>query len=582
MPKIVGQSLEEAEQLALGKLQLLKDGNFEDWRVDAIKLELYRQHMESLESNEERGIIIGEAFAKGDDINKLEKYPELIRTISKKDIVAAANKYYGENYLAFFSKMGSTNGEKIEKPGYKAVVSNTTAKSSFAQHLEQIGSSKYTPKYLDFENDITKKVLAPKANLYITNNPQNDIFTLDINYNVGSDKMPRLKEALVMMNDAYTDAYTKSELKNEFAKLGASYWFFSDNSYTGVSITGLEENLDSILILVNSLLTNPKLDQGDVSTLADDEMANRKMEREDISGVAEAAFSWVRYGEESDYLKRLTIKETKGLQAEALLAEFQKTSHYAVDLHYAGQKTPAEATSIIAKRLKLNDNLKEGVGIIETPIVQYNENIVYFINKKKASQTKLYFFANQKPYTVADIPKMEAFNLYFGGGFTGLVLQEIREYRSLAYGAGASFREAENEGAPSYFAGYIGTQADKTTEALEVFHSLVDSMPHKTERIEMIRPYLEQKAFTDHPNFRGLSDYILSLEYEGIHEDPAKLFNEAYKNLEFNDIVEFYEANLKDAPMVTLIVGDKKSIDMKALKKYGRVISIKEKSLYSK
>lgn len=107
-------------------------------------------------------------------------------------------------------------------------------------------------------------------------------------------------------------------------------------------------------------------------------------------------------------------------------------------------------------------------------------------------------------------------------------------------------------------------------------------MPHKTERIEMIRPYLEQSAFTDHPDFRGLSEYMIELQQQGINSDPAQLFSESYKNLSFNDIVKFYETKLQNAPMVTLVVGDKKNIDMDALNKYGKVIIIKEKDLYSK
>jgi len=72
-------------------------------------------------------------------------------------------------------------------------------------------------------------------------------------------------------------------------------------------------------------------------------------------------------------------------------------------------------------------------------VKRYNENIVYFINRKDALQSNIYFMVNGSEFVKEEVPYMEAFNSYFGGGFSGLVLQEIREYRSMAYSASASF-----------------------------------------------------------------------------------------------------------------------------------------------
>jgi len=582
IPKLVGQSLEEAEQLALARLQLLKDGKFEDWRMDAIKKELYRQYQQSIETNEGRGQLIGETFARGGNVEELKSYSERIKNITKEDVISAANTYYGDNYLAFYSKMGSFKGDKIEKPNYKPVISNTKAKSAFAQQLEKIKPLNYTPQFIDFNKDVAQESLGNQDNLYVVKNPENDIFTLSIRYNIGSHTDPLLEESLYAMGDAYTDSLSKSELKDEFAKLGATYYFDVDKNYITLDIDGIDDNFERTLALANDLINHPQLDQKDVTFMVEELKASRKMEREDLSSVASAAFSWVKYGQQSEYLDRLTLKETKELTADELISHFRKATNYAVDVHYTGNIPTATVKDIVTRNFTLATPRQAGTGINTTPLQHYNEDVVYFVNKKKASQAELYFFANDQAYAVNEIPTREAFNLYFGGGFTGLVLQEIREYRSLAYSAGAGFAKVPKANTPGYFYGYIGTQADKTSEALEVFNSLVDSMPHKAERIAMIRPYLEQSAFTDHPNFRGLSEYMLELEQKGINEDPAQLFSTSYKNLSFSDIVKFYEAKLQNAPMATLVVGDKKNIDMDALKKYGKVIVIKEKDLYSK
>jgi zinc protease len=265
-----------------------------------------------------------------------------------------------------------------------------------------------------------------------------------------------------------------------------------------------------------------------------------------------------------------------------LIEEYKKAINFSVEIHYSGKNTIEEVKTTIQNNIVFNDKLSVGIGNVDRKVNEYNENIIYFINKKKSLQSKLYFMANGKSMDVKETSTIEAFNFYFGGGFSGLVLQEVREYRSMAYSAGATYQLRNNPTTPGYFLGYIGTQADKTVDAAEVFMDLVRNMPHKMERIEMIKSYLEQSALTNHPDFRGLSTYMLRLKQKGIDEDPAKFFKDDYQNLSFDDIIQFHEANIKDTPVVMTIVGDKKRVDLKGLQKYGKVVMIKEKRLYSK
>ncbi len=580
VPKIVGQSLDEAEKLVLDKMSLVKKGEFDDWRVDAIKKELYRQHQESMETNDYRGRQLGEVFARNADIFSLRTYPERINKITKDDVIRVANKYYGDNYLAFYSKMGSSKGNKIEKPEFKPVVSNTNAKSEFSKKIDAIKPLEYTPKYINFDNDISTTEIAKGVTLYTTNNPANDIFSLEIKYKAGNKALPMVEYATQIMNMAYTDDFSKEELKNEIAKIGATYSIYSDDNYTVVKLYGIESELEKALQLVNGLLNNPKIAQDDVENILEEAKANRKIERSQPEEVGAAAIDWVRYGDESDYLTRLTLKEIKGLQADDLVKEFLKATSYAVEVHYVGKKPSKEVADLIKKNIVFKDNLQEGNVPVYKPIKPYSENTVFFINKKSAIQSKVYFLSNGNNVTIDDVPSIEAFNQYFGGGFSGLVLQEIREYRSLAYGAGAKYIIPSKFGKPAYFIGYVGTQADKTGEAIEVFMNLVREMPEKSDRIEIIKPYLKQNAIAQNPGFRDLSSYIVKLKQKGFTKDPAELFEQDYDNIEFDDIMSFYNKTIKNKPITITIVGNKKKLDYKGLTKYGKVINVKEKLLY--
>jgi predicted Zn-dependent peptidase len=220
----------------------------------------------------------------------------------------------------------------------------------------------------------------------------------------------------------------------------------------------------------------------------------------------------------------------------------------------------------------------------ESPIVineqTINENTIYLVNHKNALQSKIYLFVNGGVYKTEVEPEIDAFNQYFSGDFSGLVLQEIREFRSLAYSAGARYSIPKLIEKKSSLTGYVGTQSDKTIEAIRVFTDLISKMPEKSERWETVISYLIQSALTNKPSFRDLTETIEAWKLRGYIDDPAKSKIEAFKKLSFNDMIKFYKNNIQSKPMAIAIVGDKKRINIEELKKFGKIIEINESDLF--
>ncbi|NLA25178.1 MAG: insulinase family protein, partial [Bacteroidales bacterium] len=148
IPKIIGQKLEKAEELVKKEIYRLRDGDLDEKLLESVKLELYRDFQLNMESNEYRGEMLASAFGRNQKIDDLLSYPKLIMKISKEDVVRVANKYYGDNYLAFYSKMGFPKKEKIEKPGFKPIVTNTDAESNYAKKLAEVPSLEAKPQFI--------------------------------------------------------------------------------------------------------------------------------------------------------------------------------------------------------------------------------------------------------------------------------------------------------------------------------------------------------------------------------------------------------------------------------------------------
>ena len=208
---------------------------------------------------------------------------------------------------------------------------------------------------------------------------------------------------------------------------------------------------------------------------------------------------------------------------------------------------------------------------------EYPKNQIFFVHQKKAIQSQVFFHVLGDPFEKERYPYLEAFNGYFADGFSGLVTQEIREYRSLAYATGARYNYPVKTGNRGQLIAYIGCQGDKTMDAIPVMVDLLKNMPSKPERMEALRSSLRMKTVTNFPDFRQIPFSVFDHRLRGYTEDPNKKAFEKYAAIQMTDIEEFYRKNIQSKPYVITIYGDRKRIDLEKLKQYGEVVELKEK-----
>ena len=218
---------------------------------------------------------------------------------------------------------------------------------------------------------------------------------------------------------------------------------------------------------------------------------------------------------------------------------------------------------------------------VDRPRTAFNKSELYFLSDPEMQQAKIYFIIEGTPYNINEAVQYEAFNEYFGGGFSGLVLNEIREKRSMAYTAQGTFRTPAIQQRNTYFFGYVGTQSDKVNDAINVYFSLLDSMPRNPENIDNIRTILRQSMLSNHPTFRSKSQVMTDWMRLGYQIDPATLQIRQVQKLKFEDIERFYEEHVQGKPVKVLVIGDPKLIDQKALKaKFGKMTKLSADKIF--
>ena len=512
-------------------------------------------------------------------------YPDRITAIDKEEIVRVANKYFSDDYLVFKSRIGFPKKTKLEKPPYKAVKPiNTESKSNYARKFETLPEEELTLKYIDTEKDVLTAKIADNYYYHHAVNPVNTIFTMRLEYGIGTRENPTLQYAAGLLGMIGNNDYTFDQFKEELQKIGATIDPFVDRNYFGFNIKGFDEYFDKTVELAGSFMSGMnvrKEDEKKLKKLIQGSIIGRKFEARDPGAKGNALKNFALYSENSPLLTRATVKEVKKMDAPYLLKQIEKAMQVETNIFYTGSLESERVKERVKANFVLNDDLRKSKSPIVDELKLANSNTVYFFNDKKAVQSQVYILTEGDEMSLEDRNMSLAFDRYFGAGMGGILFQEIRDFRSLAYSARGTYQRPYYLNGKGYFQGYMGNQADKTLEALDAYLDLLRNMPEKRGRNEKIKSGLIQSLNSKKPNFRSVAQQVKTWKHQGFQADPRVTQHERFQELEFQDIVKFYQNYIKKDVVTIAIVGDKRKIDMEKLAKFGTVIEVSKKDIFN-
>ncbi|MCF8296317.1 MAG: insulinase family protein, partial [Saprospiraceae bacterium] len=582
VPKIFGQSLKNAEKLVISEIEKIKNGEFSEEQLEAIKINLKKYHEESLENMYRRPFLMIDAFMQNKNWDEILSYPNQIDKITKSDVIKAANKYYGKDYLALYSKMGIPKKKKIKKPDYKPIEpKNAESKSEFAASLEDIKEIKVAPKFIEFDKDVMVDELKENCVLYYTENPVNNIFKLNIKYGVGTHEIPILEQASSYLNHIGCVEYNFNELNKKLQSIGSSFSAYSTKDYFIINISGFDNYFQKTLTIISELLVNMQADDSQLKKLVQEAKMNKKMENKDPATVGSALMNYALYKDQSPFINRLSVKEVKNLQSDSLIAALKKAMKYEAEVHYSGKLPLSSVKKILLSDFYFSDKLQATKSPITYKRETVKENTIYIVDNKKAIQSHIYCIIEGEQLDQRQRSIASAFNKYFGDDMSSIIFQEIREYKALAYSAYGYYINPFRMDETGYTMMSMSTQADKTTEAISTLNKIITDLPVKEDRITTIKSSMLQSINSSRPTFRSMSYSVARWKRMGYQYDPRKDSYSIYENLEFDDIYSFYKKNIQNKPIIMTIVGDKERINIEELKKFGKIIFVKSDDVFS-
>ena len=572
-----GQSLEQVKDLMLNEIENLKKGNFDDDLIPSIVNNIKKRIIQSTESYSSRAYMLMNAFTDNLDWRDQVAYVNDLSKIKKQDVVAFANKYLGNNYVAVYKKQGQrTNVEKIEKPAITPVETNADKQSAFVKMVNDMPSTPVSPVFLDYNKDLQKSKLGKAEVLYVQNK-DNDLYRLRFRYKIGSLndlKMPLAADYIEFLG---TDKKSAEQISKEFYKIASSFRISVGEEYTTVTIEGLQENFEAAVKLYEDLVLNVKADNEALAALKARLTKSRTDAKANRATIMQALTSYALYGAKNKFNNRLSDAEIESVTAKELVDRVKSLNNVEQTVIYYGPSTLVELTAKLKPLHKVPATFAKVAPKKEFKQVEQTKNQVLFTDYEMV-QAETRWIRNTNTYNPAENTVISVFNNYFGGGMGSLVFQTIRESKALAYSTYGFYVFPRKKADKYYMLAYVGAQADKFVEAVAAMNELLTTMPELPANLDLAKVQLKKEIQTERITQDDIIyDYIKAKEL-GLNEDIRKTIYQNLDNISMKDIRTFHDTYLSKKPYTYVVLASEEKLSKEELQKIGefRKLSLEE------
>lgn len=574
-----GQSLEEVQALVLNEIENLKKGNFDADLLPSIVNNIKKEKIQETEKYSDRASMLQRAFNAELDWRDQVAYVNSLSKIKKEDVVAFANKYLGNNYVAVLKRKGENkNPQKIEKPAITPVETNADKQSVFVKMVNDMPNTPSQPVFLDFENDIQKSKLGKAEVLYVPNT-ENQLYRLRYRYKIGS--LNDLKQPLAAQYIQFlgTDKKSAEDISKEFYKIASSFNVSTGEEYTTVTIEGLQENFDQAVKLYEDLVLNAKPNEDALKALKARLAKSRKDAKANKGAILNGLTNYALYGPKNKFNNTLSDAEINALTAQELVDRMRNLNSYEQTVIYYGPESLKNLTAKLGQLHKVPANFAVAAPLKKFTQQKQTQNQVLFTDYDMV-QAETRWIRNTDAYNPANTTMVSVFNNYFGGGMGSIIFQTIRESKALAYSTFGYYVQPQKKEDSYYMMSYVGSQADKFNDAVGAMNQLLTRMPELPANLVLAKTQVKKDIQTERIMQDDIIFRYLAAKQLGLKDDIRKQTYASVDKITMDDVKAFHAANLAGKPYTYALVASEKKVNMDDLKKIGEVKKISLEELF--
>lgn len=561
-----GQTLEEVRSLLLEQIERIKRGDFPEWLIDATINDLELQHVKGSVNANAVATEIYNAYIHRQTWADRLSWIKKLRTLTKADLVAFANKHYGDNHITVYKRIGENKDLiRVANPGITPLEIDRTKMSPFGEKLLAQESPRISPLFVDYKQAIKRTAVGKNTIEYIVN-PDNDLFTLTYLFDMGkaNDKMTAI--AAQYLDLIGTDRLTPQQVRQEFYKLGVSYSVSVSQQDMRITLTGLKRNMDAGVKLLEELLSTAKPDQQILEGYVQQILKSRQDEKRSSQTIFRAGVSYAMYGEHSPQRNIVPSATLRKLKAEELTNIIKALTSYKHRVLYYGNDVEGLKKSLARHHKFGTKPYPQATKYVEQP----TGGKVYYANYDMV-QAQMMMLRRVKTYDPKEMALQQMFNAYFGAGMGSIVFQEIREAKSLAYSAYAYYGGAARKEDHNYVRAFVATQVNKLQEAFAAMEQLVQNMPEAEKSFEAAKESALRDIESERITRQDIFWRYEALKRLGMQTDPRREVYEQIKRMKLSELVEFFKKTIKGNDYTYVLIGRESDLPLDLMKKYGDV-----------
>ncbi|WP_263602501.1 M16 family metallopeptidase [Chryseobacterium sp. PET-29] len=569
------QTLDEAKNLVLEQVELVKKGNFPDWTLQAIINDFKVQRMKGLETADGLATNLYDTYIKGrtweQELNEMDEYA----AITKDEVVNFANQFFKDNYVIVKKEKG-TNDKliRVENPGITPVKINREAQSEFLREILAEKTEDIQPEFIDYQKEILTDSIKDKK-LSFVKNKSNDIAQVHFIFPFGSDHDRDLGISTQVLQYLGTEKFSPDDLKKEFFKIGITNDFKTANDQLTISLAGLEENIPKGIELLQHWMKEVQPDQEIYNQFVETVLENRAAVKKDKARIMTALTNYTKLGSFSRFTDIISKEELENTNVEVFTERMKNLFRFPYQIFFYGRNFEG-FNEYIGKYIET-----ESLAIPEPKKYPEPETTgnVYFTNYDMV-QMEMSRIGKGQMVDTGNFGKINVFNEYFGRGLSSIVFQEIRESKSLAYSAYVSYAANSELHHPDYITTYIGTQPDKLQIAVDTLTELMDELPEVPAQFENARNAALKQIASARVTRTNIFFNTLRLKKLNIYHDFRKDIYQQIEKLTFEDVKEFYNNYIKSVHFNTAIIGKKENLNMNAVSQMGTFKEVTLKDIF--
>lgn len=576
-----GQTLDQVRDLLLGEVTKLRNGDFGDELIQATINNYKMQLMRSYEDNRNRAMYYVYSFIDGstwaDYIQRLGR----MEKVTKQDIVDWADKFLGaESYAVVFKREGKDpNEQKIAAPKITPIATNRDSQSEFVTEIQAEKVKPIEPKFVDYSKDLSQFEARQGVNVLYKKNELNDIFTLIYVFDTGTENDPAMNLAFDYLDYLGTDKMTAEDIASKMYDIACSFYLYAGSNQSWIQISGLSENMDEAMSIVEGLIADAQPNEEILSNLKEDALKSRADAKLNQGRCFSALRRYVTFGKEYIQKTTLTDPALKAITSEQLLTKVSDLMGKQHEVLYYGPQTESQFKKALADNhktaaelqpLEKKFNVYQQVAANKVILAQYDAKQLYYLQYSDRGEN----------FDIASDPEIALYNEYFGGGMNTIVFQEMREARGLAYTAWATLASPTNATGTYYYFAYIATQNDKMKQAIQAFDDIINNMPASEKAFSIAKEALITRLRTE----RTVKDEVLwsyiSMRDMGLTEPRDKQIFEKAQALTLDDVKAVQEKWVKNRKYYYGILGDIQDLDLNYLKTLGPIQTVSQSDIF--